>query len=125
MKKLQILFLSFFMLQVLMAQKAMITEEYREFKERYNLIVLTWGNDSADLCLQCDHGGDNETSFMMYARPELVITENLPKDKTVWPLGMLGKDPRTHASKEYSKSIVDFEVEKMKTVIKSELEKLH
>lgn len=32
MKKLQILFLFFFMFQVLMAQKATITEEYREFK---------------------------------------------------------------------------------------------
>jgi creatinine amidohydrolase len=97
----------------------------KEFKERYNLIVMNcWGNDTEDLCLQCDHAGANETSIMMYVRPGLVHMENLPGDTTVWPLGMLGRDPRTHASKKYGKAIVDFEVKKMKAVIQKELEKL-
>jgi len=95
------------------------------FKERYNLTVMNcWGNDSADLCLQCDHAGANETSIMMYVHPELVEMGNLPQDTAVWPLGMLGNDPRIYASSKYGKAIVDFEVRKMKTVIKSELEKL-
>jgi creatinine amidohydrolase len=97
----------------------------QEFKDRYNLVVLNcWGNDSADLCLQCDHAGANETSIMMYVCPELVHLENLPADTAVWPLGMLGRDPRIYASSKYGKAIVDFEVKKMKTVIKKELEKL-
>jgi creatinine amidohydrolase len=95
------------------------------FKDRYNLVVMNcWGNDTDDLCLQCDHAGANETSIMMYVRPELVKLENLPADTTVWPLGMLGRDPRIHASKKYGKAIIDFEVKKMKAVIKEELKKL-
>jgi len=42
----------------------------------------------------------------------------------IWPLGMLGRDPRIHASPEHGKAIVDFEVDKMKKVIRRELEKL-
>ena len=101
----------------------------QEFKDKYNLLVMNcWGNDSADLCLQCDHAAANETSLMMYLHPELVHLENLPKDTAIWPLGIMGKDPRTHASREYGKAIVDFEVKKMKAVVKKELdksEKLH
>lgn len=40
---------------------------------------------------------------------------------SVWPLGMLGKDPRTHASRQYGKSIIDFEIHKMAAVIQEEL----
>lgn len=95
------------------------------FKDRYNLVVMNcWGNDTDELCLQCDHAGANETSLMMYVRPDLVHMENLPSDTAVWPLGMLGRDPRIHASAKYGKAIVDFEVQKMKTVLKEELEKL-
>jgi hypothetical protein len=50
--------------------------------------------------------------------------KNLPADTTVWPLGMLGRDPRTFASSKYGKSIVDFEVRKMKDILTKELKKL-
>jgi creatinine amidohydrolase len=101
-----------------------ITSHIQEFKDRYHLTVMNcWDNDSADLCLMCDHAGANETSLMMYLRPELVKIDNLPRDKATWPLGMLGKDPRIHASKTYGKSIVDFEIKKMTTVIRNELKK--
>jgi len=83
-----------------------------------------WGNDSSDLCLQCDHAAANETSIMMYLHPELVQIKNLPADTAVWPLGMLGNDPRTHASSRYGSQIINFEVKKMKAVIKAELAKL-
>lgn len=97
----------------------------RIFKDKYNLVVLNcWGNDSSDLCLQCDHAGANETSLMMYLHPELVRLKNLPADTTVWPLGMLGKDPRTNASVRYGKAIVDFEIKKMKAIIRNELSKI-
>ncbi len=95
------------------------------FKKRYNITVMNcWGNDSSDLCLQCDHAGANETSLMMYLHPGLVQMKNLPSDTTIWPLGMLGQDPRTHASSKYGRNIVGFEVRKMKAVIKNELSKL-
>jgi creatinine amidohydrolase len=102
-----------------------ISEHAQEFKDHYNLLVMNcWGNDSADLCLQCDHAGANETSVMMYLYPELVHMDKLPGDTAVWPLGMLGKDPRIHASQEHGKAIVDFEVDKMKKLIQRELENL-
>jgi len=94
----------------------------QEFKDRYNLTVMNcWNNDSADLCLMCDHAGANETSIMMYLCPKLVKMGNLPQDIATWPLGMMGKDPRTHASKAYGKSIVDFEIKKMAAVIRKNL----
>jgi creatinine amidohydrolase len=102
-----------------------IGSHIEEFKNRYNLVVLNcWGNDPDDLCLMCDHAGANETSIMMYLHPELVHMKKLPADTSVWPLGMLGRDPRIHASIKYGKAIIDFEVDKMKTVITRELEKL-
>jgi creatinine amidohydrolase len=84
--------------------------------------MTCWGNDSSDLCLQCDHAAANETSIMMYVRPELVKMQNLPEDNKIWPLGMIGDDPRIHASKKYGKSIVDFEIKKISARIKKELE---
>jgi creatinine amidohydrolase len=94
----------------------------KEFMERYGLTVMNcWGDDTLNLCLQCDHAAANETSLMMYFHPELVKMENLPADTTVWPLGMLGQDPRTHASKQYGKDIVDFEVKKMKKILQRKL----
>jgi creatinine amidohydrolase len=96
-----------------------------EFREKYNLVVMNcWGNDKDDLCLMCDHAGANETSIMMYLHPDLVRMENLPSDPAVWPLGMLGKDPRIHAGSSYGKDIVEFEVKKMKEIISDELKKI-
>jgi creatinine amidohydrolase len=102
-----------------------IGSHIREFKERYNLTVMNcWGNDSSDLCFQCDHAAANETSIMMAVRPDLVKMNQLPRDTAVWPLGMMGEDPRQRASMKYGKAIIDFEVKKMTSIIKSEISKL-
>jgi creatinine amidohydrolase len=101
-----------------------IAQHVQEFRDRYDLTVMTcWDNDSADLCLMCDHAGANETSLMMVLRPELVRMDNLPQDTATWPLGMLGKDPRIYASREHGKAIVDFEIKKMAGIIRKELKK--
>jgi creatinine amidohydrolase len=97
----------------------------QEFKNKYSLKVMNcWINDSSDLCLQCDHAGANETSIMMYVRPDLLDMQNLPQDKNVWPLGMMGNDPRTNANSKYGKTIVDFEIKKMAGVIRKELKNI-
>jgi creatinine amidohydrolase len=102
-----------------------IGSKVQEFREKYNLVVINcWGNDTDDLCLMCDHAGANETSIMMYLHPELVHMNNLPADTMVWPLGMLGKDPRIHAGSRHGKGIIEFEVRKMKKIIRDELAKL-
>jgi creatinine amidohydrolase len=94
----------------------------QEFKDKYSLKVMNcWLNDSSDLCLQCDHAGANETSVMMHVRPELVKMKNLPQDPTIWPIGMLGDDPRTKASSKYGKEIIDYEVKRMAAIIRQEL----
>jgi len=96
-----------------------------EFLTKYNLKVMNcWGNDSADLCLQCDHAAANETSIMMAVRPDLVNMDRLPAGTSTWPLGMMGDDPRIRASRTYGKKIVDFEVRKMASLIKKELAEL-
>jgi creatinine amidohydrolase len=91
-----------------------IDSHAQEFKNRYDLTVI---------CLMCDHAGANETSIMMYLRPELVEMSNLPQDTAIWPLGMLGEDPGIHASRGSGKSIVDFEIKKMSSIIRKELKK--
>ena len=102
-----------------------IGSKTQEFKEKFDLVVMNcWGNDTDDLCLMCDHAGANETSIMMYLYPDLVKIGNLPSDPKTWPLGILGKDPRIHASSSQGKDIVDFELKKMKSLIQGELDKL-
>jgi creatinine amidohydrolase len=97
----------------------------QQFRERYNLTVMNcWGSDTSDLCLMCDHAAANETSVMMYFHPDLVHINNLPADTTVWPLGIMGMDPRKYASSRHGKDIVRFEVKKMKNIIRQELAKL-
>jgi creatinine amidohydrolase len=97
-----------------------------EYKEKYNLVVMNcWGNDSADICLQCDHAAANETSIVMQVRPDLVKMDNLPADTSVWPLGIAGKDPRIFANSKFGKDIIEFEVKKIASVIKNELLKLN
>jgi len=99
-----------------------IESHSKEFKDMYNLTVMNcFGNDSSNLCLQCDHAGANETSIMQYVRPDLVNMKNLPQDETTWPLGMLGDDPRTNANSKYGKAIIDFEVKKMAAIIRQGL----
>lgn len=102
-----------------------IQKHAQEFMIKYNLNVMTcWGNDSANLCLQCDHAAANETSIMMAVRPELVQMGNLPKDTTELPLGIEGRDPRIYASSEFGKEIINFEIKKMVSLINNELKKL-
>ena len=43
---------------------------------------------------QMDHAAKNETSCVMALRPELVDLSQLPADRSVWPQGVGGQDPR-------------------------------
>jgi len=48
-----------------------------------------------------DHAGAWETSLMMYLRPDLVDISRLPEDPASELIGVGGRDPRIHASKEF------------------------
>ena len=51
---------------------------------------------------QVDHAARNETSLMMYLRPDLVDLNTLPKSRNTWPQGVGGDDPRD-ATPEFGK----------------------
>ena len=104
-----------------------VLNHINEFRDVYNLTVLTCRSSNVgNLCFMCDHAGTNETSLMMALRSELVQMENLPKDTSeiLVGVGSRARDPRIYASKAHGKEIVDFQFERMITLISEELEKL-
>ena len=59
---------------------------------------------------QMDHAAENETSLVMALRPDLVDLSQLPEDKSVWPQGVDGSDPRQAnaiAGQSYLKSSIE------------------
>jgi len=96
------------------------------WKEKLGLVCFTcWQHDEPpNLGLQTDHAAANETALMMALRPELVKIENLPKDLSEKPLGLLGQDPRTHARFETGRSIIELQLNNMKKILKESLENL-
>ena len=59
---------------------------------------------------QMDHAAENETSLVMALRPDLVDLSQLPEDKSVWPQGVGGIDPRQAnaiAGQSYLKSSIE------------------
>ena len=59
---------------------------------------------------QMDHAAENETSLVMALRPDLVELSQLPEEKSVWPQGVGGSDPRQAnaiAGQSYLKSSIE------------------
>ena len=59
---------------------------------------------------QMDHAAENETSLVLALRPDLVDLSQLPEDKSVWPQGVGGSDPRQAnaiAGQSYLKSSIE------------------
>ena len=61
---------------------------------------------------------------MMSLHPSLIHMEQLPRDPDEEPLGLIGKDPRTHASKEHGDEIMELHLARMKSILKKELKTL-
>jgi creatinine amidohydrolase len=74
-----------------------------------------------ELGFMIDHAGANETSIMLATNPELVRMENLPKDPKDWPVGIMGADPRVHASPEKGRKIIEANLNAMKRLLREEL----
>ena len=53
-----------------------------------------------------DHAAAFETSLMLALEPALVDLSELDPDPAVPPTGVLGDDPRVHASKEFGEKIL-------------------
>ena len=59
---------------------------------------------------QMDHAACNETSLVMHYREELVNLGRLSDDRSVWPQGVGGEDPRD-ASAAYGRECMERSVE--------------
>ena len=55
---------------------------------------------------QMDHAGRNETSILMAVAPELVDLSQLPTDRSQWPQGVGGEDPRD-ATPEFGEELIE------------------
>lgn len=99
---------------------------YREWQEKYGLQFFNcWGpQDDQGLGIMVDHAAMNETSLVMALRPELVHMEYLPEDPNTWPIGVGGRDPRTHASAELGRRAVRLQQARMKKILQKALANL-
>jgi creatinine amidohydrolase len=59
---------------------------------------------------QMDHAARNETSLMLHLRPDLVDLSQLPQERSTWPQGVAGQDPRD-ATAAYGKECFEQSVE--------------
>jgi creatinine amidohydrolase len=74
--------------------------------------------------LQTDHAAANETALMMALKPELVKISNLPQDLNTKPLGLLGEDPRKHASADLGRKIINRQINNMEKLLRKSIENL-
>ncbi|MCL5019214.1 MAG: creatininase family protein [Patescibacteria group bacterium] len=86
-------------------------ENLKERETRFGLKLFGVTDDIKKLWKsQIDHAAKNETSIMIYLRPELVDLSQLPESRTIWPQGVGGEDPRD-ATAEYGKECLMKSVE--------------
>jgi creatinine amidohydrolase len=90
-------------------------ENLEERETRFGLKLFGVTEDIAEQWRsQIDHAAINETSLMMYYRPDLVDLSQLPESRTVSPQGVgFGKDPRD-ATVNYGKECMLQSLEIMK-----------
>lgn len=93
--------------------------------EKFDLTIMTlWRREEErdpSTEFQYDHAAANETSIMMALHPDLVHMERLPKDARERPLGIIGKDPRDHASATHGQRIVDIHLDRMESMLREQL----
>jgi creatinine amidohydrolase len=105
-----------------------IIDNREDLERRHGLKIFTiWRTgDERDppTEFQSDHAAANETSIMMALHPNLVHMDQLPGDPEVQPVGLIGRDPRIHASPVHGRRIVDIHLERMETLLRRQLAEL-
>jgi creatinine amidohydrolase len=105
-----------------------VLKNREELEKKHSLRLFSlWRSElerNSHMEFQYDHAAANETSLMMALHPELVRMEELPDSLKEEPLGLLGKDPRVHASVEHGKKIISLHLDRMEAILKEQLEKL-
>ena len=104
----------------------LFAENIKIWQEKFDLnLFICWNKGEAPkVGLQTDHAAANETSLMMALKPELVQISNLPKNINKKPLGLLGEDPRKHASDDLGRKIIERQIKNMETLLRKSLENL-
>ena len=77
-----------------------------------------------ELGIQTDHAATNETSLTMALRPDLVQMDNLSPDPQQWPLAVMGKDPRIHASAELGSQAIKLQGKRMTKILQKALQEV-
>jgi creatinine amidohydrolase len=94
-------------------------------EENHDLRIFTvWrseGERDPPSEFQYDHAAANETSIMMALHPSLVRMDNLPDDPQEEPAGLIGRDPRVHASPAHGQRIVASHLERMEALLRQQL----
>ena len=97
---------------------ACFSKHINEWEKEYGLKLFhCWGGEDSKYGIQTDHAGANETSLVMYLRPELVHMEYLSTDPNEFPIAVGGEDPRYHASSERGNKSVTIQTERMGKLI--------
>lgn len=91
--------------------RAAWTENIPERQKRFGLKLFGVTREVArQWRSQVDHAARNETSLMMYLRPDLVDLSQLPQSRSIWPQGVGGEDPRD-ATAAYGRECFEKSVE--------------
>ena len=100
-----------------------IIKNIRKWEDEFGIRIFhLWEQENDEwLGFMSDHGAMLETSVMMKYRPDLVHTENLPEDPGIWPVGIRGYDPRTHASAAKGEEMVKIHKQWLINALKSVL----
>ena len=105
-----------------------IIDNKTDLGQKHGLRIFTiWrGKEERDpkTEFQHDHAAANETSIMMSLHSSLVHMDQLPEDLEEQPLGLIGDDPRTHASTDHGDNIVNIHLDRMESILRKELEEI-
>ena len=77
------------------------------WEAQFDLLLLSSKRDfPKQWRTQRDHAGKNETSLMMSVAPGLVDLGKLPENRTEWPQGVAGEDPRDSTAR-YGEELIE------------------
>lgn len=94
-------------------------DNIHHYKKQFDLDCFTLHqkeNEPDYIPIPSEHAGKTETSLNLAINPHLVHLENL--DENTWPIGVGGTDhPKTTATPEIGRKILDFHLKRMKKIL--------
>jgi creatinine amidohydrolase len=103
------------------------TRRADEWRDRFGLVCFNCWDPAGHpegLGIQVDHAAMNETSLVMALRPELVQMDRLAAAPDKFPVGVGGRDPRAHASREFGEKAIRVQLDRMAALLEDALKGL-